>query len=509
MACGYRAVVTDRLCTVSRTPTITLVAEGSRTGRLDRILDEHGDALFDFALAVTGDPERATAAVCQAVPAAVAAGGSAVSQAALLGAVFDAALRQAGPPEVPSEELFRPGPGSHDELQHIARAATLALDPRQRGVLDLSLRQGLDREALSEALGVPAGLVSVTTKAALDEAEQVVGAVLLARLGQQDCPGLVDTLEDPADLDCGKRAAAVNQHLEECPTCGDRRRAFVPVTSLLASMPATPAPPELRRRLLERGWPGPPPVERSRGVRLPSGQARGVLAAGLVAAVIAASVGLAVAARRRSGPGPAGAGPAGRLVLRTGPIDLGMSDVNSSFEVANTGRQPLHFAVRPAASWLRAVIGEGTLAPGQQVVVGVAVDRTEAPEGEATSELRVRSTGGSGVIPVRVGVERPPALSGLEATPQGVVRIGCPGSTPAQVRAMVVEESGTRHVDLHWRGPDHLERMAEMVGDRPSSFVGSLGPFPTAGDVTWWISATDIRGNSTTSAPESLRVSDC
>jgi hypothetical protein len=225
--------------------------------------------------------------------------------------------------------------------------------------------------------------------------------------------------------------------------------------------------------------------------------------------VITASAGLAVAARRHSGHRPTAVPAAGRLVLRTGPLDFGTSDVNSSFELANTGGQPLHFTVRAGAPWLRAVTDQGTLPPGQRLSVGVAVDRTVAPEGAATSELRVRSTGGSGMIPVRAGVERPPALSGLETTPQMIIRMGCPGSTPAQVRAMVVEESGTRHVEVHWRGPDQVEQMTDMVGDRPSSFVGSLGPFPTAGDVTWWISATDSRGNSTTSAPESLRVSDC
>jgi hypothetical protein len=512
------------------------VGGGSRPGQLNRTLDEHGDALFDFALAVTGDSERATEAVCQAVPAAVFALGPNVGQAALLGAVLDAALDCAQPPGNPPGELFRPGPGSRDDLQHIARAATQALQPHQRGVLDLTLRQGLDGQGLSVALGVSPGLVSSTTQAAVDKAEQVIGAVLLARLGQEDCHGLVEVLHDPAVVDSGRWTAAVNKHIEECPTCGDRRRALVPVTSLLASMPATPAPPELRRRLLHGGRAGPTPVERHKASRrrfvrgtpprprafrgtpprprgrrhLPTGRARGALAAGLVAVVVAGSVSLALAARRRSGQRPAGAAPAGRLALRTGPLDFGASDVNSSIEVANTGRRPLHFTVRPGAPWLRAVTGEGTVAPGQQLMVGVAVDRSTAPEGDSTSEFRVRSTGGSGVIPVRAGgVERPPGLSGLEATPKVVARMGCPGSTPAQARAMVVEESGIRHVEVHWRGPDQFEQMADMTGAGPSLFVGSFGPFPTAGDVDWWVSATDIRENSTISTPESLRVSGC
>ena len=41
----------------------------------DRILEEHGDALYDFALSGTGDAERAVAAVREAVPAALEAYG--------------------------------------------------------------------------------------------------------------------------------------------------------------------------------------------------------------------------------------------------------------------------------------------------------------------------------------------------------------------------------------------------------------------------------------------------
>jgi hypothetical protein len=489
------------------------VAGGPRAGRLDRTLSEHGDALFDFALAVTGDPDRATQAVYDAVPAAVDAQGPTVGEAALLGAVLDAALRYAEPSGIPLEELFRPGPGSPGELQHVARAATQLLDPHQRGVLDLALRQRLGGEGLSEALGIRPGLVRSTTQAALDEAEQVVGAVLLARLGQEDCHGLAETLQDPAVTDSGRRTAAVNEHVEQCPTCGDRRRALVPVTSLLASMPATPAPAELRRRLLHDEPPGPPPpADRRprphRRRRLPSGRVRNLLAAGVVAVVVA-SVSVGVAARRGSGPPSAARPPAGQLTLPTKPVDFGPSDVNSSLVVANTGREPLDFRVQPEAPWLRAVDGQGRLAPGEVAVVEVAVDRSGAPEGDAISEFRVQSSGGSGVVPVRVGVERPPVLSRVEATPQVIVQLGCLGSTPAQVRAMVVEESGIGHAELHWRGPDGTEQVAEMVGDGPSSFLGLLGPLSTAGDYLWWVSATDIRGNASTSGPEPLRVSGC
>ena len=139
----------------------------------DRILEEHGDALYDFALSVTGDAERAVAAVREAVPAALEAYGPGPERPVLLGRVFAVAVRDAAPPPPLGPDLIEPGPGSPDELQRLARAATLLLDPIQRGSLDLALRQGLEGQALSEALGVAPGLASVSVQAATDHAEHL------------------------------------------------------------------------------------------------------------------------------------------------------------------------------------------------------------------------------------------------------------------------------------------------------------------------------------------------
>ena len=47
-----------------------------------------------------------------------------------------------------------------------------------------------------------------------------------------------------------------------------------------------------------------------------------------------------------------------------------------------------------------------------------------------------------------------------------------------------------------------------MTGEA-TSFLGSLGPFAKAGNVQWWVSATDIRGNRAASSPQLLRVTGC
>jgi hypothetical protein len=167
------------------------------------------------------------------------------------------------------------------------------------------------------------------------------------------------------------------------------------------------------------------------------------------------------------------------------------------------------FETRTASPWISFAGGEGTLDPGASALVSVNLDRSRAPEGAADSEIRVQSNGGSAAVPVRAVVERAPELSGVEATPQSVVVRGCPGSTPAQVRAAVVEESGIASVQLHWTRPGAAEQVSPMSGETGASYLGALGPFEVPGDVHWWVSAADIRNNRSASAAQVLRVGSC
>jgi len=476
----------------------------------------HGDALYDFALSVTRDPERAAAAVREAVPNAVELYGPGIGRARLLGCVFAVAVRDAVPPPPLSADLVEPGAGSPDELQRLAQAATLLLDPAQRGCLDLALRQGLPGEELSEALGVAPGLASVSVQAATDQAEHVIGAVLLARVARDDCPGLADVTLDAVGVSAEKLAAAVTEHDETCPACGDRRRALVPVTTLLAGVPPVSAPAGLKRAidLRRRGGlvralrpPNRPPVPDVRAASQRWRGRRGLLA-GLAVAVVLVALG-AVLWPRRSGEISRTAAPGGRLAVDTAPVDFGPSDTERSLRITNSGQQPLVFQTRAAVPWLSFVGGDGTLDPNATVVVTAVLDRSRAPEGATDGEIRVQSNGGSAAVPVRADVERPPQLSNVEATPQTVVVRRCPGSTPAQVRLAVVEESGLSAVELHWARPGKPEQVSPMSTDGQSSYRGALGPFDTPGDVRWWVSAVDKRDNRAASPPQVLRVGSC
>jgi hypothetical protein len=203
------------------------------------------------------------------------------------------------------------------------------------------------------------------------------------------------------------------------------------------------------------------------------------------------------------------AAPGGQLAVDSTPVDFGATAVQAGARITNTGREPLVFETRAAVPWLSFVGGEGTIDPGGSVLVSAVLDRSRAPEGAPDGEIRVQSNGGSAVLPVRAVVERAPDVSGVEATPQSVVVRRCPGSTPAQVRAAIVEESGLGSVELHWARQGMPEQVSLMSGDTNSSYLGALGPFDTPGLVRWWVTAIDIRNNRAGSSPQVLRVGSC
>jgi hypothetical protein len=285
------------------------------------------------------------------------------------------------------------------------------------------------------------------------------------------------------------------------------------VTTLLATVPGVRAPTELKKtaELRRRGGlvralrPPTRPVAWSTPAH--SRWRRSLVAAAAAVLVVAAAV--AIFWPRQGGEITRLAAPGGQLAVDTTPVDFGSSAVQAAVRITNTGREPLVFQTRAAVPWLSFAGGDGTLDPGTGVVVTALLDRSRAPEGAADTQIRVRSNGGSAMIPVRAVVERPPELSGVEVTPQSVVVRRCPGSTPAQVRAAIVEESGLASVDLHWLRPGTVEQVSPMSAEAQASYRGALGPFDTPGDVRWWVSAVDIRNNRADSPPQVLRVVSC
>jgi hypothetical protein len=82
------------------------------------------------------------------------------------------------------------------DLRELVWKAAAGLSERDRALLDLHLRHGLEGAELGEAMGVEPGLAHVLLSRPRDQVERSLGALLVARLGRDDCPDLAGVLAD-------------------------------------------------------------------------------------------------------------------------------------------------------------------------------------------------------------------------------------------------------------------------------------------------------------------------
>ena len=153
----------------------------------------------------------------------------------------DMAAPAAESPELQVEEA---------ELRELVWAAAGGLEPRDRAVLDLSVRQGLDGAELADALGVRREHAYVLASNVRKRVERALGALLVARLGRRDCPELAAMLADWDGAYAPDVRRRVTRHVDSCETCFERRRALASPIALLATVPIATAPAILRDRTL-------------------------------------------------------------------------------------------------------------------------------------------------------------------------------------------------------------------------------------------------------------------
>jgi RNA polymerase sigma factor (sigma-70 family) len=136
------------------------------------------------------------------------------------------------------------------ELQDLVWSAAAGLSARDQALLDLNLRQGLEGQDLADAMGTSLNNSYVMLSRLRDQVERSLGALLIARLGREDC-GELDALLQGWD---GKFSPLlrkrVARHVDACDVCRERRAAVASPMALLAASPLMPAPALLRERVL-------------------------------------------------------------------------------------------------------------------------------------------------------------------------------------------------------------------------------------------------------------------
>jgi RNA polymerase sigma factor (sigma-70 family) len=141
-------------------------------------------------------------------------------------------------------------PAEQAELASLVQEAAAGLDPRDRAVLDLQLRHGLEGEELADALGVKASHAYVLVGRVRSRVERSLIALLVARRGRKDCEelaALLRTWDGSLSPLLRKRVA---RHIYQCDTCERTKAAVASPLALLGAVPFVPAPAQLRARLV-------------------------------------------------------------------------------------------------------------------------------------------------------------------------------------------------------------------------------------------------------------------
>jgi RNA polymerase sigma factor (sigma-70 family) len=163
--------------------------------------------------------------------------------------------------ETPSEEL--PDMASDDaspdtlaartELADLITEAAGGLSDRDRSVLELAFRHGLNGPDLAQALDVTPATANTIVKRLRDTIERSLGALLVSRRarnsgGCQLLAAILDGWDGHFNVLMRKR---VSRHIESCDICDEERRRLVTPAALLGAAPAfIPAPKWLREQTL-------------------------------------------------------------------------------------------------------------------------------------------------------------------------------------------------------------------------------------------------------------------
>ena len=109
------------------------------------------------------------------------------------------------------------------DLRALLEDATAGLNPGEREVVELQLRQGLETAEVATVLGVSRNHAHALLSRARQQLETCLAVLLVGRAGRGECDELATLLagwDGRLTILLRKR---VHRHIEQCSTCGDRR----------------------------------------------------------------------------------------------------------------------------------------------------------------------------------------------------------------------------------------------------------------------------------------------
>ncbi|MCR1783917.1 sigma-70 family RNA polymerase sigma factor [Nocardioides carbamazepini] len=443
---------------------------------------------------------------------------------------------------------------AQEELRELVWAAIEGLNDRDRALLDLHLRQGLDGAELAAAMDVTPQNSYVMLSRARDQVERSLGALLVARRGSELCADLTGVLTGWDGRFSPLIRKRVARHIDNCEVCETRRRLMVSPLALLAGVPAFAAPAALRDRVLDDERLVAYYADDAARVPAAAGGGRGggatrrALLAGLVAVLLVLG-GVAVLAWWPDGTDPAVAtDPAtGADVTTVSPAAPVTTASEPSVPAATATDEPAPTAPTtpteaPATTEATtAATTEATVAaPGELKVSsrtlrlgtrkagsvrlsnagGTAVDYTVKPRvawlsvsrgsgsldpgagagltitadrsslGEGSSTGTVAVTWSGGTLLLSVQVT-------VDRPPViGGIDVSGPDCTGRTLTTTVSDASGLQSVRVAWSGDSGTGQKA--LSPSGGTWTATIGPFPIGGTVTATVTAVDKAGHTTT-----------
>jgi RNA polymerase sigma factor (sigma-70 family) len=240
------------------------------------IYDRYADRLHDFCVGMLRDRESAadcvqdvfvtaaTKLVQLREPDRLRSWLYAIARSEALSRIRDRKREQPSEelPDMPSGEADPATLAARGELAELIRQASGGLTDRDRVVLELAYRQGLDGPELADALGVTARNANTLVERLRDTIARSLGALLLCRRAKADpdrCPELAAIVgQDDGEFTVLMRKR-VARHIDGCSVCEEDRARMVTPAALLGATPIViPAPAWLRERTLDSAVVRPP-----------------------------------------------------------------------------------------------------------------------------------------------------------------------------------------------------------------------------------------------------------
>jgi RNA polymerase sigma factor (sigma-70 family) len=547
---------------------VRAAAAGDR-GAFAAIYDRYADRLHDFCWSVLRDRDEAADATQDAFLVAAERLGQLRDPERLRPWLYAVARSQAlrrvrarsrVAPEEEMTELPDPAGGpeqaaERSDLRELVWNAAAGLSGRDRALLDLHLRHGLEGAELGQAMGVEPGHAYVLLSRLRDQVERSLGALLVARLGRDDCPDLAAILSGWDGRFTPLIRKRVARHVDACDVCGERRRTAASPLALLAAVPPMPAPAFLRDRVLDRvellsgagsggDAQGPGGEGSGSGAGIHSPRRRGAVVALVAALLLAVGVGVGLGWERApaSSPtngqgGPIVAGAATSVAPTSPPttaapstttssstsvttttaapappslavtparVDLGAAGATANLTVRNGGDEPLSWTADPSTAWLRVSPSTGRLDGGQQARVTLSATRDGLPEGDVDGRVELTWGGPARSVVVALRVERGPEIDAISASLRQVFVEPCTPRTPTitQVQATVTDASAISAVTLRWGGQSVAMALRAGRWHAPLD-PDRQGTFPVQ------VIATDARGNTASASGPTVTASPC